>query len=71
VQGTFGDAFETAPDANGNTHHFGIAWTGYSDVAGGILVRGAGLNSELIAPLMDSTDVYTVMHRTMFGSMGQ
>ncbi|MEM8824564.1 MAG: alkaline phosphatase, partial [Pseudomonadota bacterium] len=56
-QGAFGDTFETAPDANGNTHHFGISWVGYNDVAGGILVRGAGFNSDLIEPLMDSTDV--------------
>ncbi|MEM8818327.1 MAG: alkaline phosphatase [Pseudomonadota bacterium] len=67
VQGAFGDAFETAPDRNGNTLFYGIAWTGYSDVAGGILVRGAGFNSELIRPLMDSTDVYSVMHQTLFG----
>lgn len=70
-QGAFGDAFVTAPDANGNSHHFGIAWVGYNDVAGGILVRGAGFNSDLIAPLMDSTDVYSVMHRTLFGQLGQ
>lgn len=68
VQGAFGDAFETAPDRNGNAHHFGIGWVGYSDVAGGILVRGAGLNTELITPLMDSTDVYSVMHQTLFGA---
>ncbi len=67
-QGAFGDAFETAADANGQTHHFGIGWVGYSDVAGGILVRGAGLNSDLITPLMDSTDVYAVMHQTLFGA---
>lgn len=67
-QGAFGDAFETQPDKNGRTHFFGISWVGYNDVAGGILVRGAGLNSDLIKPLMDSTDVYALMHRTLFGS---
>ena len=71
VQGAFGDAFETAPDANGVTHHYGIAWTGYSDVAGGILVRGAGFNTELIKPLMDNTDVYSVMYQTLFGAPTQ
>ena len=71
VQGAFGDAFETAPDRNGNTHHFGIAWVGYSDVAGGILVRGAGFNSDLIEPLMDSTEVYSVMYQTLFGAPTQ
>ncbi|MEM1410241.1 MAG: alkaline phosphatase, partial [Pseudomonadota bacterium] len=69
VQGAFGDAFETAPDKNGNTHFYGIAWTGYSDVAGGILVRGAGLNTDLIEPLMDSTEVYSVMYQTLFGAI--
>ncbi|MEL7026789.1 MAG: alkaline phosphatase, partial [Pseudomonadota bacterium] len=68
VQGAFGDAFETAPDKNGNTHHYGIAWTGYSDVAGGILVRAAGYNTDLIEPLMDSTEVYSVMYQTLFGA---
>ncbi|MEM0990120.1 MAG: alkaline phosphatase [Pseudomonadota bacterium] len=70
-QGAFGDAFQTAPDKAGKTHHFGIAWTGYSDVAGGILVRGAGLNADLIKPLMDSTDVYAVMYQTLFGALGE
>ncbi|MEM1063972.1 MAG: alkaline phosphatase [Pseudomonadota bacterium] len=71
VQGQFGDAFIAAPDASGDRHPFGIAWVGYNDVAGGILVRGAGFNSELIAPLMDSTDVYAVMHETLFGAPTQ
>ncbi|MEL7279679.1 MAG: alkaline phosphatase [Pseudomonadota bacterium] len=68
VAGPNSDAFETAPDAEGRTHFYGIAWTGYSDVAGGILVRGAGLNSDLITPLMDNTDVYRVMYQTLFGA---
>ena len=56
-----------APDAQGVSHPFGIGWVGYNDVAGGILVRTAGLNYDLIAPLMDSTDVYKLMYRTLFG----
>ncbi|MEO0774202.1 MAG: alkaline phosphatase [Pseudomonadota bacterium] len=69
VEGPRGAAFETAPDAAGNTHFYGIAWTGRGDVAGGILVRGAGMNSDLITPLMDNTDVYSVMYRTLFGPL--
>jgi len=38
------------------------------DVSGGILVRGAGFNRDLITPLMDNTDVYKVMHTTLFGT---
>ena len=67
-QGPFGDAFMTAPDANGVQHPFAIGWVGYNDVSGGILVRAAGFNSELVEPLMDSTDVYSIMHRTLFGA---
>ena len=67
-QGAFGDAFMSAPDREGVSHPFGIAWVGYNDVAGGILVRTAGLNHELIEPLMDNTDVYRLMHTTLFGT---
>ena len=67
-QGAFGDAFMSAPDQAGVSHPFGIAWVGYNDVAGGILVRTAGLNYELVEPLMDNTDVYRLMHTTLFGT---
>lgn len=67
-QGSFGDVFLSAPDAAGVRHPFAIAFTGYADVAGGILVRAAGVNSSLIAPLMDNTDVYKVMYATLFGA---
>ena len=68
-QGAFGDVFMSAPDAQGVSHPFGIAWVGYNDVAGGILVRADGLNHDLVTPLMDNTDVYAVMYRTLFGPM--
>ncbi len=68
-QGAFGDVFMSAPDANGVSHPFGIAFVGYNDVAGGILVRTAGLNAELVEPLMDNTDVYALMYRTLFGEI--
>jgi alkaline phosphatase len=68
-QGNFGDVFMSAPDSAGVSHPFGIAWTGYNDVAGGILVRAAGLNSEHVEPLMDNTDVYKIMYRTLFGTV--
>jgi alkaline phosphatase len=66
-QGSFGDVFMSAPDAEGVRHPFGVAFVGYDDVAGGILVRGEGFNSELIEPLTDSTEVYAIMYRTLFG----
>ncbi|MGP1252825.1 MAG: alkaline phosphatase [Kiloniellales bacterium] len=67
-QGAFGDVFMSAPDSEGISHPFGIAWVGYNDVAGGILVRSAGLNYELVQPLVDNTDVYKIMYQTLFGT---
>ncbi len=66
-QGAFGDAFMSAPDKAGVRHPYGIAWVGYNDSSGGILVRAAGLNSDKVQPLMDNTEVYSLMHETMFG----
>lgn len=68
-QGAFGDVFMSAPDARGVAHPFAISFIGYNDVAGGILVRAGGLNSDLVAPLMDNTDVYALMYRTLFGAL--
>lgn len=66
-QGAFGDVFMSAPDQFGVSHPFGISFVGYDDVAGGILVRAAGFNADLVEPLMDNTDVYAVMYETLFG----
>ena len=63
-------AFEAAPNAIGISLPFAIGFVGEgSDLAGGILVRGAGFNRELITPLMDNTDVYKVIHTTLFGTI--
>lgn len=66
-QGAMGDVFVSAPDRAGVQHPFGLAFVGTNDVAGGILVRGAGLNAERIQPLMDSTEVYGLMRETLIG----
>jgi alkaline phosphatase len=66
-QGTLGEVFLSAPNSEGKRLPFAIAFTGGSDVAGGILVRAAGFNSELVRPLMDNTEMYSLMYRTLFG----
>ena len=67
--GTGTAAWLSAPDRNGVRHPFAIVWSTLTDVSGGILVRGVGLNAELIsqAGTMDNVDVYRVMYRTLFG----
>ncbi|MCS6891053.1 MAG: alkaline phosphatase [Rhodovarius sp.] len=69
-RGTGTTAWLSAPDKAGRRHPFAIAWSTLTDVSGGILVRGVGLNAELIsqAGTMDNVDVYRLMHRTLFGS---
>ncbi|MEL7042299.1 MAG: alkaline phosphatase [Pseudomonadota bacterium] len=72
VHGQYGleTALFTAPaDNRGIALPFAIGFVADGgDVSGGILVRGAGFNRELITPLMDNTDVYKVMHTTLFGT---
>ncbi|MEM6973259.1 MAG: alkaline phosphatase [Pseudomonadota bacterium] len=70
-QGAFGEVFMAKPDAQGVSLPFAIAFTGYSDVAGGILVRAAGLNHDRVEPLMDNSDIYGLMHTTLFGEPAQ
>lgn len=65
--GTRGVPFMSAPDRNGRRHPFAITWATDDDVAGGILVRGVGLNSEMIRGTMENTDIYRLMYRTLFG----
>jgi len=66
-QGALGNVFASAPDKAGVVHPFGLAFVGSNDVAGGILLRGAGLNADRIQPLMDSTEVYGLMRETLIG----
>ena len=66
-QGNFGDVFMSAPDKEGVSHPFGITFVGYNDIAGGIIARSAGLNHDMMEPLVDNTEIYALMHRTLFG----
>jgi len=68
-EGTGSLPFIAAPDNAGQRWPFGIAWSTRLDTAGPILVRGAGLKSEMIKGKMDNTDIYKLMHLTLFGRM--
>ena len=32
-----------------------------------IIARSAGLNQDMMEPLVDNTEIYALMHRTLFG----
>jgi alkaline phosphatase len=65
--GARGVPFMAEPDRNGRRMPFAVAWATQADVAGAMLVRADGLNSDEVRGVMDNSDVYRVMHRTLFG----
>jgi alkaline phosphatase len=66
-EGTLSTPFISAPDQNGKEYAFGITFAAYSDVAGGVLARAAGLNSDKLPFNVDNTDIYRLMYLTLFG----
>ncbi|MEO0376866.1 MAG: alkaline phosphatase, partial [Cyanobacteria bacterium P01_A01_bin.17] len=71
VPGSSTDVFEPfvtgAPDADGDTFEFGVAWATRSDVNGGIVSKTYGLNADLLPATTDNTDIYRVAYQTLFG----
>jgi hypothetical protein len=71
IEGRATAPFVSMPDAAGRTAPFAIAWTGGFDVAGGVLARADGYNSELLRTeyggVLHNRDVYWLIHRTLFG----
>jgi alkaline phosphatase len=71
IEGRASVPFLARPDSEGRRAEFAIAWTGERDVAGGVLARAAGLNSAMLETefggVLDNTDVYRLMYRTLFG----
>ncbi|HHP7230292.1 MAG TPA: alkaline phosphatase [Xenococcaceae cyanobacterium] len=56
-----------APDANGDIFEFGVAYVSTTDVAGSIVSKAYGLNSDLLSSTVDNTDMYRIMYQTLFG----
>jgi alkaline phosphatase len=69
VEGTGGQPFLAAPDRAGTRLPFVIAWATLADTSGGILVRAAGRDAEMVRGTLDSTDIYRVMYRALFGRL--
>lgn len=67
VRGPGTEPFMSAPDRDGNRHPFAIAWAGYVDFHGGILVRAHGLNAETLPNVTSNVEIYRLMYRTLFG----
>ncbi|MBX3009493.1 MAG: alkaline phosphatase [Melioribacteraceae bacterium] len=67
IKGTGSLPFVSAPDKNGNVFPFGLVWSSYGDVAGSVIARAHGLNSERMRGKIDNTFIYRLMYLTLFG----
>ncbi|MBU6373450.1 MAG: alkaline phosphatase [Alphaproteobacteria bacterium] len=59
--------FLAAPDRAGRRLPFAIAWASDGDMSGGGVVRAAGPGARYVQGTLDSTDIYTVLHASLFG----
>ncbi|MEO0834418.1 MAG: alkaline phosphatase [Cyanobacteria bacterium J06642_3] len=71
LDGTTGNDTEPfttgAPDADGDIFDFGLAYPSTTDVAGSIVSKAFGLNSDMLDSTVDNTDMYRIMYETLFG----
>lgn len=58
--------FVSAPDADGDSFGFGVAWAGTPDFSGSIVSKAHGLNSEKLPATVDNTGIYELMYETLF-----
>ncbi len=59
--------FVSAPDANGNSFDFGIAWAGLPDFAGSIVTKAFGEGADRLPSTIDNTAIYRLMYESLFG----
>ncbi|MDX2098696.1 MAG: alkaline phosphatase [Leptolyngbyaceae cyanobacterium bins.59] len=71
VRGRETPPFISAPDRNGNTFPFAIAWAGTPDFSGAIVAKAHGLNADRLPETVDNTDIYRMMYETLFPERGR
>ena len=68
IAGPRSEPFVAAPDASGARMPFAVAWASMADGGDPVVVRAAGVNSELVRGDLDNTALYRIMHATLFGA---
>jgi alkaline phosphatase len=68
VAGTGTAAFLSGPDREGRRFWFGLTFSSGGDLVGGVVARADGLNRERLPLNLDNTELYRVMHETLFGA---
>ncbi len=64
-------AWNSKPDQFGNNLPFAFTWATHGDAYGAVIAKGHGLNSEMVTGLLDNTDIYKIMYKTLFGKTVQ
>lgn len=59
-------SFVSAPDANGDTHEYGVMWAGLPDFAGSIVAKAYGEGAERLPATLDNTAIYRLMYESLF-----
>ncbi|MBS3895820.1 alkaline phosphatase [Silanimonas sp.] len=63
-----GRPFLAAADRFGVRLPFYVSWASDSDGAGGTVVRGIGPGATMLKGTVDATEIYTALHRGLFGA---
>jgi glycerophosphoryl diester phosphodiesterase len=61
------EAFQSVDSIDGPMGNFAIAWVGTPDFPGSIVAKTYGLNADLLPSTLDNTEIYKIMHKTLFG----
>ncbi|MEW6662957.1 MAG: alkaline phosphatase [Bacillota bacterium] len=64
--GTNTPPFMSAPDRNGNSWPFAIAWSTRADHSGSIVARAFGLHADMLRGTVDNTEIYRIKYRVLF-----
>lgn len=67
IDGSETQVWLSKPDQFGNNLPFAISWASYGDAYGAVIAKGHGLNAEMVSGLLDNTDMYKIMYKTLFG----
>jgi len=70
VDGTQTRPFLSAPDAQGRRFPFAVVWATGDDTGSGVIARAAGHDAAALLPSegIANTDIYSMLHRTLFAS---
>ena len=67
LHGTGSEPFVTGPDLEGRRFLFGVSFATHKDLYGGVVARAEGFNADQFPLQLDNTDLFKLIHLTLFG----